>query len=135
MEKQAKVIDASVVIKWFLDEVDSDKAIFIRKCNSSDEMSLIVPDLIFSEILNGMKYKKFDKEELDEINFTLWNIGFIIKRIDKEILNKSIEIALRYNFTIYDSIYIALAQIHNTELITADEELAKCPNVKLLNKI
>ena len=135
MEKQTKVIDASVVIKWFLNEADSDKAIFIRKCNSLGNMILIVPDLIFTEILNGMKYKKFDKEELNEINFTLWNIGFVIKRINKEILDKAIEISLKYNFTIYDSIYIALSEIHNCELITADEELAKVPNVKLLNNI
>lgn len=134
MERQTKVIDASVVIKWFLDEINSDKALELWQKHLSEELFLIVPEFIFSEILNALRYKKLNEEELKKVNLSLWNCRFNIEKTDKNVLDKAINIALEYNFTIYDSLYIALAQIHNTELITADEELIKAPNVKLLSK-
>ena len=135
MEKQTKVVDASVVIKWFLEEINSGKAFEIWQKHSSKEIFLIVPELIFSEVLNSLRYKKLNEEELKKVNISLWDCKFNIEMTSKILFEKAIDIALKYNFTIYDSIYIALAQIHETELITADEELAKAPNVKLLNDI
>lgn len=135
MEKQEKIVDASVILKWFSNEEDSDRALILKEKHIQRDVLLIVPDLLFLEIANALKYKKDNFEKIQKANKDLWDIGFLIKRINKEILDKSIEIALKYNFTIYDSLYIALAQIYETELITADEELAKAPNVKLLNQL
>jgi predicted nucleic acid-binding protein len=135
MEKQTKVIDASVVIKWFLDEINSDKAFKLWQKHLSEEIFFIVPELIFSEVLNALRYKKLNEEELKKVNLSLWNCRFNIEKTNKNILDKVINIASEYNFTIYDSFYIALAQIHNVELITADEELVKAPNVKLLKDL
>jgi len=48
---------------------------------------------------------------------------------------KTIENSVKYNITIYDALYVTLAQIHGTFLITADKKLYKIPNVIALEKI
>ena len=48
---------------------------------------------------------------------------------------KTIENSVRYNITVYDALYITLAQIHGTFLVTADKGLYKVPNVIALEKI
>jgi predicted nucleic acid-binding protein len=135
MERQKKIIDASVITKLFFEEEDSDKAFEIWKKHVSKEIHIFVPELMFSEVLNGLKYKKFNEGQLKEINSSLWNSGLKIEKTNNILLDKAIIIALNNNFTIYDSLYIALAEINNCELITADKELAKASNVKLLKEM
>ena len=56
------------------------------------------------------------------------------EKITKSIIDKAIEVSFKYKITIYDAIYVALAQIEDCELITADSELYKIPNVVPLEK-
>ena len=135
MERQTKIVDASIILKWFLNEEDSDKALILKEKYMQKEILLIIPDLLFIEVANVLKYKKQNLEKINMANEYLWDLQLNIKGINKDFLYKAIEISLKYNLTVYDSIYIALAQSYDCELITADEELAKCPNVKLLNEI
>ncbi len=135
MEKQEKVVDASLVIKWFLKEENSDKALKIREDHISGKTLLIVPDLIFLEVTNALRYKKLDIKKISYINKSLWEFQFKIQEIDKFILDKAIENSIKYNITIYDALYVTLAQIHGTFLITADKELYKIPNIIALEKI
>ena len=135
MEKQTKVVDASVILKWFSNEEDSAKALILKDKHIQKEISLIIPELLFLEIANALKYKKNNFEKIQKANEDLWNFQFIVKRINESILERAIEIALKYNLTIYDSLYVALSQIYGCELITADKELVKAPNVILLEEI
>lgn len=135
MERQKKVIDASVIMKWFLNEEDSDKAIEIKNRYTENKIILIVPELLFIEVINVLRYKKKDFEDLKKINNFLWNLQFKVEKANRDVIDKAIEISIKNNFTIYDSIYIALSQIHGCELITADKELVKIPNVKLLKDV
>lgn len=52
MEKQKKVLDASVAMKWFVTEEDTDKA------HIQDVDVILVSDFLFIEVLNGLRYKK-----------------------------------------------------------------------------
>lgn len=136
MEKQKnKVIDASVVAKWFLNEKDSEKALRIREEHISGKTILIVPELIFLEVINTLRYKKVNTDRISYVNKSLWISQFHIHNIDSIILEKAIENSLKYNITIYDALYVTLAQIYGTFLITADKELYKIPNVIALEKI
>lgn len=136
MEKQKTlIIDASVAVKWFLKENGSDKALKIREDHILGKTLLIVPNLIFLEITNALRYKRLDINKIQYINKSLWEFQLKIQEIDEIILDKTIENSVKYNVTIYDALYITLAQIHGTFLITADKELYKIPNVIGLEKI
>ena len=136
MERQKTlVIDASVIVKWFLDEEDSEKARVIRSNLEKEEISIIVPPLLFLEILNSLKHNKVKEQNIISANKILFGLDFDIKDLNEEIMLKTIENSVKYNITIYDALYVTLAQIHGTFLITADKKLYKIPNVIALEKI
>ena len=135
MEKQKKVIDASVIVKWFLNEENSEKALKIREDHILEKTILIIPELTFIEILNALRYKGTNVQRLLDVNKSLWEMQFKVEKINSFILDKAIENSIKYNITIYDSLYVTIAQIHGTSLITADKELLKIPNSISLDKI
>ena len=135
MEKQEKVIDASVVVKWFLNEENSDKAISLKDSLLKSELILIAPDLIILEVLNTLLYKKHREKELLIANKMMWELNLKLVRINSDIISKAVENSIKYHITIYDALYVTLAQIYGTFLITADKELYKIPNVIALEKI
>ncbi|PIN89382.1 PIN domain nuclease [Candidatus Pacearchaeota archaeon CG10_big_fil_rev_8_21_14_0_10_34_76] len=135
MERQKKVIDASVVVKIFAKEDNSKKAFEIVESYANEKISIIVPDLIFMEVLNALRYKNIESNRLKKVNTDLWNFQFEIAYLDEFLMRKAVEISVEYGFSIYDSIYAALAQMHGAELITEDSKLLKFPNSISLNDI
>jgi len=134
MEKQEKVIDASVIFKWFSQEEHSDKAIILLKEHVNQEIRLIIPDFAIIEVINALRYKK-NSEEISNANKDIWGLQLKIEKINKDTLEKAITLALKNNLTIYDSIYVAISQLLSVPLITSDAELFKLPNVIPLDKI
>ncbi|MEK6917511.1 MAG: type II toxin-antitoxin system VapC family toxin [Nanoarchaeota archaeon] len=134
MEKQKKVVDASVIVKWFVSEKDSDKAVKIRDEHVAGKTLLIAPELAFIEVLNALKYKGVSEEKLLEVNKSLWDLQLKIENIRASLLDKAINCSLKNKITLYDAIYVVLAQMFGSELITADSELYKIPNVVPLEK-
>ncbi|MEK6926292.1 MAG: type II toxin-antitoxin system VapC family toxin [Nanoarchaeota archaeon] len=135
MEKQEKVVDASIIVKWFVNEVNSDKTIRIKEAFLRGEFLLAAPDIIISEVLNTLRYKQKKEKELIYTNKMLWELNLKLENASLEMISKAIENSIKYNITIYDSLYVTLAQLHGTFLITGDKELYKIPNVIPLEKV
>jgi len=134
MERQKKIVDASIIIKWFANEEDSDKAIRLRDKHINEEISIVVPELVFLETVNGLKYKKLERSVLEKAKKDLWNIQLEIFYLDEFLINKAINASIEYNLSIYGAVYAALAQIHGAPLITVNEKLLKTPNATALSK-
>lgn len=136
MERQKTlVVDASVMVKWFINEENSDKAFGLKDSLIKKEVALIAPDLIISEVLNTLRYKKRNENELLHANKNLWGLNLGLMGINNEIMLKAIENSIKYDITIYDSLYVTIAQLHGIALITADKKLYRIPNVIALEKI
>lgn len=135
MERQKKIIDASVAVKLFADEEDSDKAHKLVEDFVNGHLDIIAPNLIFLETLNALKYKKSDEINLKNASKEMFDFQFEIIEVNEDILNKAIDLSQAYNLTIYDSIYATLAEIYNAQLITADDQLSKTPFAIHLSKI
>lgn len=136
MERQKTlVIDASIIVKWFLNEENSDKALKIREEHILGNTTLIAPELAFLEVANTIRYKKIDLKKIWNINKSLWEVELKIQEINETIINKTIENSVKYNITIYDALYITIAQLHGVFMVTADKKLYKIPNVIALEKI
>ncbi len=132
MERQKKVIDASIAAKWFLNEDGTKEALSIRDDHIGEETLIIVPEVLFLEVLNALRYKNADKKLLESASKILFEIQLHVERTNEFILCKAINISLEYGLTIYDSIYAAIAQLHGCPLITADEKLRKFPSAVAL---
>lgn len=52
------VIDASVVIKWFIEEKDSAKAVLLKEKHINGKTILIAPDLLIYEVANVLLFSK-----------------------------------------------------------------------------
>jgi predicted nucleic acid-binding protein len=120
------VVDASIVVKWFVEEENSDKAIRIRDKYVEGEVRLIAPEIIKFEVLNALYYKKlFSEDEMEEISEALDSYLFDLYPLKGEYAKKTVETAFRNNITIYDASYISLAIMKNAYFYTADEKLIK----------
>lgn len=133
------VLDASVAIKWFFEESDSDKASVLQVELHNQTVKAIVPQLFFFEIANVIKTKP--KSTIAELNTAikiLFDLPFITSPIDAKTLTRAAFYAHKYNLSIYDASYLALAKINQAILLSADDKMVKqvkLPFVKLLSSI
>jgi predicted nucleic acid-binding protein len=116
------VIDASVVIKWFVEEIYSGEA---RKLQD-DVYDLLAPDLLWPESGNIL-WKKVRRGELTADEARLIREGLEQQPIEifpsGLLLEPALEIALDSGRSVYDSYYIALAMLSGCRLVTGDERL------------
>ena len=122
------VVDASVVVKWFVEEDFSKDADRIRNDYLNQLIDIAVPSLLRYEVLNALRYSyAFGEDELKEIGKVLDDYQFLTIPLIKEYLDETIRRALKHGITIYDASYIAIGDVRNCEVYTADN--------KLLNKV
>ncbi|MHA2253899.1 MAG: type II toxin-antitoxin system VapC family toxin [Candidatus Kariarchaeaceae archaeon] len=128
------VLDASVIIKWHINEVHTASAIKIRDSYIQGELSLNVPELVFYEVLNGLRYSKlFSTDELISISTSLIEYGMTAHPWDSSNGKLAIEYALATDTTIYDCIYLAIANQLECPFITSDQQfIAK---IRSLNEL
>jgi predicted nucleic acid-binding protein len=116
------VVDASVVMKWFIDEVHAEAARRLQE----DQYQVFAPDLLWSECGNIL-WKKVRRGELtpDEARL-IWG-GLEQQPIRtfpcRPLLELALEVALDTNRTVYDSCYLAVAMLIGCQLVTADRRL------------
>lgn len=118
------VVDASVVVKWFVPEVRSLEAERLL----DGTVDLLAPDLLVPEVGNIL-WKKFRRREITghearEIlaAFARVPVGLVAST---GLLAAAFEIAESSGRTVYDALYVALALAHGTHLVTADDRLAR----------
>ncbi len=118
------VIDASVVIKWYTTEADSDAATDLLYA----EENFLAPDLLFAEcasiLAKFVRRGTMTAARALEIIVILMEGPFTVVA-NRQIADDALQIALSTsgNVTPYDASYVALAVRMNTRLITADRKL------------
>lgn len=118
------VLDASVLAKWFKEEEFTDAALRIREDFEKGEHEIIIPDLALYEISNAMKYdESFTSQMIKDSQDSLMNMEIDIITPTREVLKNSVDIATDNEITVYDSTYIALAELIDATLVTADSKL------------
>ncbi len=120
------VVDTSVVVKWFIDEMYSENARKIRDEYVNGTVDLVAPELMPFEVLNALRYSGlFEKDELIMVAKSLELYGFELYPLSGNLAENTVKIAVEKDVTIYDAAYVALAMELNTNLYTADEKLIK----------
>src|SRR3989338_606662 len=127
MERQKTVVDASIGFKLFFKEAGSREAIGLLDRHKNGELSLNVPDLFFYEVLNALRYKGFNDEELSEVVEDLMDFQLQSHEPRANLLSCAARLSNQYGFTLYDASYAALAELLNAKIISADEELLRHP--------
>ena len=131
------ILDASVVLKWFVEETDSAKARKIQDDYSAGLIDLTIPDLLLCEVANALRFNRnFSQQEIEAVLSSLSQMGIEILPVGYEIVKSAVRLAYRNEITVYDAIYLALSCELFEYFITADKKLCKkledFPRVKLL---
>ena len=121
------VIDASVVLKWFLaDEEDGERALDILDSCAANRVALHGPALLEFEVANGLVIAK-RKARVSEATALKAMEGFTELGIELHPLAPLYPRVLaschRYNISAYDAAYLALAENLKADLVTADKRL------------
>ena len=117
---QNVVLDSSVIAKWFIDEEGSLEARSIYSQAQELSINICAPTLAQFEIGNVLVKKKFSAIHARYILQTLNESP--IKWIDMttQIMNRTYDIAIAYQITFYDSVFIACAESVEANLISAN---------------
>jgi predicted nucleic acid-binding protein len=120
------VIDASVLIKFYIPENLSDQAQGILDSVKQGEMTLFAPDLVYSEAGNILwkkhHLKELTRSEVEKISDALILLPLRIES-SKGLLPLAVQIGVAYGITVYDAMSVALSRIYETRMITADKRL------------
>jgi len=121
--KVSLVLDASAVVKWFVEEEESREMRRVLELHLSGRVAIYVPSLLFTELANALKYVGA-LTSTDVVNAIEALKALHLNVVsDLEVLGKAIETAFDHDVTVYDAIYVALAKATNSKLITYDKEL------------
>jgi predicted nucleic acid-binding protein len=117
-----RVVDASVVIKWHVDEVDAEAAETVRLSATS----FAVPDLLFLEtasvVWKNVRRGLLTSDRAVEIIESIADGPFVVY-MNQAIARDALRIALARDITPYDASYIALAISIRADYVTADRKL------------
>ncbi len=118
------VLDASVIIKWFLKEENSESALQFKEDFLNGKTNIIIPDLALYEICNVLRFKPhLGQEAIKNILPSLFNLGIEIITPSSKLLTESLHLSFATGLSIYDCVYLALANELEARLITADKHI------------
>lgn len=120
------VIDCSVAFKWAVMEVYRPKALLLRDDFRNGIHQLIAPDHFPAEIGNAFLISERRKkigpgDGALALTDVLLTVPVIVNSVS--LLPRAYEIAHRYQRTVYDCLYVALAEREQCDFITADDKL------------
>jgi len=120
------VVDASVLIKFYVPEILSDRAERLLAKVEKQDIDLLAPDLIYLEAGNILwkkqRLKELTHSEVEEITDAVLSLPLKIEA-SKSLLPLAVNIAIAYGITVYDASYLSLAKVYETTLMTADRRL------------
>lgn len=116
------VVDASVALKWYVSEADSEQALALLESGER----LIAPDLVVAELCNGawrlIRRGELSSEQLDIIARGAPN-AFAVLHGSASLAVRAAAIALELDHPVYDCFYLALSEAQSAPLASADRRL------------
>jgi len=115
------VLDASVVIKWFLPEPYAEAARRLRdrsiECEAPDLLLLEVPNALWKYVIRGTLDLPIAREAVESLS-----ISPIRLREAGSLFTDAFRIAIETRRSVYDCTYLSLAVQADCPLITADRK-------------
>ncbi len=129
------VTDASVAVKWFVEEQETQSALKLKQLFENGEVDLEAPSLLAYEVASALRFhpkvsltlKQFRaaREALDQMQ--------IAREPNEREWSMAFRLSLENTLSISDAIYIAFALRGSSKMVTADASLIaklKSPEAK-----
>jgi predicted nucleic acid-binding protein len=119
----ALVIDASIAVKWVVEEDGTPEALALRR-----KAKLIAPELLVAECANIL-WKKVQRNELSTeealLAARLLQGAEIELLPTRSLLEAATKISIEIGHPAYDCVYLALAAQNKCQFVTADERFLR----------
>ncbi len=117
------VVDASIAVKWVVEEDGTPQALALR-----ERAKLIAPELLVAECANIL-WKKVQRTELSTkealLAARLLQGAEMELRPTRSLLEAAASIAIALDHPAYDCLYLALAIENDCQFVTADERFLR----------
>lgn len=118
------VIDASVAVKWYVEEEGRSKALQLRNDFFEGKLELVSPALVLYEVFNALRYHPgLSAGDISLYVDSLLDMQLDLRMPTVDTNNLAAKLALKEGISGYDAQYLALARKMQTSLITADTKL------------
>ena|SRR5690348_9941007 len=117
------ILDTSVIIKWFSEEENHEKALFYLTQIQNGEIRVLVPSLFFYEFGNALLSKNLSSSAAKEFVKQLFQLELLIAEMSKQDIAAIYKISQTYHISFYDGAYVYLAKKRNCAFVTADKKL------------
>ena len=140
---QFVVVDASVALKWYLDDEElGAKALTVLTHYVSGDINMIAPSLLEYEVINGLKIAqkrgRINKNTIQSAVEGFFNLEIKVYNASY-FSDEALDIMNSSEISLYDASYLALAENEKSHFVTADKVLynkvrKKMNNVKWLGE-
>jgi predicted nucleic acid-binding protein len=125
---QLVVLDASVAVRWVIDEEGSDEAAALL----DRELAWITPRLLLTEVASALRRKVADAalspaaagQSLDTLLQAVAD-GVITLAEDERVIATALLLTMSLQHKAPDCVYLALAEREGASIATADDRLAR----------
>ncbi|MDE8652971.1 type II toxin-antitoxin system VapC family toxin [Novosphingobium album (ex Liu et al. 2023)] len=115
-----RIVDTSVAIKWFVIEADHEAA------KALIGQDLVAPDILVAEMSNAI-WKKCRLGQMDRAQAALAQsmVGSFIELLPSvPLAERALRIAIELDHPVYDCFFLALGEMLDLRVMTADRRLA-----------
>jgi len=127
MEEKSKsvyVVDASFILAFLLRDSNSSQADTYFKKYRNDIIIFVAPELLYYEVLNGLKSacltKRIDQKQCARLLSLFLALDIKTQIVD---WNTVLKVAFTKKITCYDASYLVLSQKLKAKLLTFDKQL------------
>lgn len=118
------VIDASVVLKWYLDDEEhGKKAMGLLSRYVSNELDIFAPSLLEYEVMNGLiiaqKRGRIEEEKVRIAIGGFMDLGIKLRNLSQN-YHKVLHYCKTYNCSAYDASYMVIADEEGIAMVTSD---------------
>ncbi|MGH2558074.1 MAG: type II toxin-antitoxin system VapC family toxin [Thermomicrobiales bacterium] len=120
------VVDASVAIKWVLEEEHTEQARALYRACLRDDVTIIAPPLLPSEVANTLRQRMRSTPSMPRANALALLDRFLSLSIEirapENLHRQALILAADFDLpAVYDAQYLVLAQFYGCDLWTADQ--------------
>jgi predicted nucleic acid-binding protein len=122
---QRYITDASVAVKWFVEEQETQTALKLKQLYENGEVDLEAPSLIGYEVASALRFHP-------KVSLTLTQFRAVREALDQMQIsrepnerewNMAFRLSLENTLSIYDAVYVAFAVSGQSKMVTADASL------------
>ena len=121
------VLDASIITSYLLEEARRDDVYGVMRGTLERGFRLLTVDLAYKEVANALlracvlRNLIDEKTLIDSLN-SLYGLPLEPVRQDGGLVMRAVEISLESKLSVYDSVYVAVAEREKADLFTLDEK-------------